>query len=157
MDCQNLLLLEGSEEEIWRFVQLTIQTDDLVYYLEHETVLSFKKLHPISEEDVKGSEKGILEDVEADYDEVTHSCKFTTELHAPINTILAISKQFPSLRFVLEYLHLGHFGERFAFHGILKCQNGKILLKRGNIVLVKICPHCHRAEETKELSDASRL
>ena len=167
--CRNLLKLSGDTKEIKRFKK---QGKDVYIYDEEdkdETALSLQKFLPMPaalddnpKPDVKMSAHlkdkygydnwfewclnnwGTATDIIAD-DPIDNAFDFETEVAPPIQAIVAISKRFPGIMFLLNYLNFVYEDEGLANFGNLAIQNGKIksreYRKKARCVF---CPDCNR-------------
>ena len=161
--CENYLKLEGDEAEINRFVEKTKiehegETDYSFFIPEFLEFPKDYKNTPKSEEERQEliskygydnesdwciANWGTDDDcVEASYDESMHILTFVTWDSPPDKAIIAISKQFPTLKFTFEYKNFKAKEEPVADFGRFICQDGKIELEEYSKIKVVFCPAC---------------
>ena len=163
--CENYLKLEGNETDISRFVA-KIQTENkgkLTYDFVIPRFLEFPQAFrnaPKSEEERQEliskygydnkddwciANWGTDDDcVEASYDESMHILTFVTWDSPPDKAIIAISKQFPTLKFTFEYKNFKAKEGPVADFGRFLCQNGKIESEEYGKIKAVFCPTCEQ-------------
>ena len=157
--CENYLKLEGDKKEINRFIKKTESTYDGVVQYDFE----IDKFLDIPDEfcDPKKKQQAIAKYgydditywcyknwgtwdicVEASYDKSIHILTFVTVDWPPDKAIVAISKQYPSLKFTFEYKNFKYKDETIADFGRFMCQDGKIESEEYSKVKAIFCPPC---------------
>jgi len=166
-DCRNLLKLEGDGKEMKRFIKQARNT----YVSEenrYDVDLSFQKFMPIPEEYSSDSIISIREGAElivkygydnpidwcngnwgvetdaqfSSYDQPSRMYSFITDYDPPVKAILTISKQFPMIKFTLEYKNFRHEDREVADYGKLKVMNGNIQSEEYSKIRCMVCEHC---------------
>jgi hypothetical protein len=179
-DCQNILILEGDEKEIRRFIKQAknaLDDGDELY----TTDFSFEKFIPAPKElsvrepkDKERSEALIKKygcdnwfawrfknlgligepvDVLFEEDQNKYRMSFSDEEHID-EAISIISRQYPSITFRLEYFYfeLGNGDE--ADYGRYEIENGQIKVEEEGRVYVLFCPACGYVEGQVKIESA---
>jgi len=176
-DCQNILILEGEEKEIHRFIEqakdVCVDGDEL-----YTTDFSFEKFIPTPHElpVVKPVNRQVSEALIEKYgcdnwpewrlknlgissepaetvfekNKNKYTLRFLDEENLQ-KAICAISKQFPTLKLFLEYFSFTHHGKYTADYGKYEFVNGRMEEKETGPVLVLICPECGAIEKFEKI------
>jgi len=158
--CENYLRFEGNEEEINNFIKKSESIYDGVmqYDFEIEKLLNMpndefsdpeRKQQAIAKYGCKDiadwwSKNWGTRDicVEASYNKSMHIFTFVTCDSPPDKAIVAISKQYQTLKFTYEYKNFKYEDEAMADFGRFVCQDGKIESEEYGKVKAVFCPAC---------------
>jgi hypothetical protein len=150
-----LLLLEGDQTEVQEFVKQAKHSYKNEEGDTIETDLSLQKFIPMPD-GISGwfacynwcvVNWGVNSDIEAQYNKQKRAYSIPVdndfEDHSPLRAFLAISKQFPQIKFTFEYYDCDLKEMNFAMYGKTEFRNGVVMASEENSrVRVVRCSRC---------------